>query len=78
MEGLEVHTMWVITEGSKHPSELERPFTSLRKKMMVRMSGMPDENLNHATQGRTKAIPKKGFKLILGGTMIQVMKKITI
>ena len=46
MEDLEVHTVWVITEGSEHPAEPDRPFTWLRKKSTISISGMPKEDPN--------------------------------
>ena len=56
MEDLDVHTVWVITEGSKHPAGPERPFTRLRKKMTISTSGMPEEDPNQVIQERGKAM----------------------
>ncbi|XP_039144879.1 uncharacterized protein LOC120282187 [Dioscorea cayenensis subsp. rotundata] len=52
MKDLEVHTLRVITEGSKHPPELERPFTRLRKKTKVGTSGIQQEDFDQILQER--------------------------
>ena len=56
MEDLEVHTVRVITEGSEHPVEPERPFTRLRKKTTIGTSSMPEEDPIQAIQERGKAM----------------------
>ena len=56
MEDLEVHTVRVITEGSKDPAEPERPFTRLRKKMTISTSGISEEDPNQVIQERGKAM----------------------
>ena len=43
MEDFEVHTVRVVTKGSKHPAELECPFTRLRKKMTISTNSIPEE-----------------------------------
>ncbi|KAH7657797.1 hypothetical protein IHE45_17G045100 [Dioscorea alata] len=62
MEDLEVHTVRVITEGSEHPPEPERPFTRLRKKITVGTSSMQEEDINQALQERAKAFSQAGFQ----------------
>ena len=62
MEGLTVHTVGVIIEGSKHLPEAERLFTRLRKKTMVGTSDMPEEDFNQAIQERAKTISQAGFQ----------------
>ena len=56
MEDLEVHTVRVITEGSEHPAEPDRPFMRLRKKTTSSTSGMLEEDPNQVIQERGKAM----------------------
>ena len=48
--------MRVIIEGSEHPTEPDCPFTRLRKKTTISISGMPEEYPNQVIQERGKAM----------------------
>lgn len=61
MEDLEVHTVWLITEGSKHLLQPECPFTRQRKKRHVGTSGILEEDFNHTVQERARIMLEAGF-----------------